>query len=322
MSLDILNEGQVYGKDKLSMFGGNENPVANHAAVSDYAGLTGVFVSERFFVNDEESLENRAGAYWLKRSPSSPNLNDVPLVSRVGSRDYRYANDTSVGVRLASLLSNITFIATSEASGYLADRESLCTIADKEIAKDIKKALKCGRTKSIKLVGEQPLDGQIKGTPIYEFEDGKKYGCTIAKPYKGLYLATNGQKFRTGDEAWCEVDNIRGQIDEDPNTGLNIFVSDLILAQARYNDEWAGHKTFKKNTLHTFLGKLDAACSIGSGVSQMTEQVLIEYEGQQMLITIPEESTLTGVKLVKGNTQIAAKLTNQKIDLGKANGRR
>lgn len=74
MKLTLLEEEQIFGKNRLSIF----DKVGVRAAITDYAIALGGFVADGYYTEcGNNTLEDRTGYYWTKTSDGN---NDARVV--------------------------------------------------------------------------------------------------------------------------------------------------------------------------------------------------------------------------------------------------
>ena len=111
MELDLLEENQIFGDKRLSIFDKYET----RATITDFSVLLGVFVSSTFYTSEG----NRTCWWWTKTDDGD---DDVRIVCNNGNRDYSIVNRRYIGVRPAlpySSISNIFSNKEKSANGIL-----------------------------------------------------------------------------------------------------------------------------------------------------------------------------------------------------------
>ena len=73
MKSTILERDQIFGSSELEIF----KKRGAKAAISDYAILSGGYVSEDYYARNTQKLENRTGWYWTKTDDGDNNARVV-----------------------------------------------------------------------------------------------------------------------------------------------------------------------------------------------------------------------------------------------------
>ncbi len=112
LKFTLLENDQIFGDNKLEIF----KIMGTKAAVTDYAILTGAYVSNSYTLDDDNSLKSRTGWYWTK-TPYESGDYAARAVNYDGNRSFNSVNNCTSGVRPALPYSSISEISPSGARG-------------------------------------------------------------------------------------------------------------------------------------------------------------------------------------------------------------
>lgn len=93
MNFTFLTKKQLYGKKKMEVF----KTVGARAAITDFAIVTGGYVSNDYYIFGKKQLEDRTGYYWTQTREDE---NSVNIVNEDGDYHLADLNFSLCGCRL------------------------------------------------------------------------------------------------------------------------------------------------------------------------------------------------------------------------------
>ena len=205
------------------------------APITDFSILLGGYVSDDYYYNNGNSLEDRSGWYWTS---SDDKDNDVRVVRFDGSRIHSYVNRRGGGARPALPYSSIRNISSNGVRGRdgileVEYGEYPQKVASKRLQDELERAYnynqssirKTGKTYTTDSRKYDEYDEKFSAQIIeeYSFDDGKKYVRVKANSYYAgsEFKLSNGERYKDGDYVWVEVQPIKWLIDEKSDIALS-----------------------------------------------------------------------------------------------------
>ncbi len=212
----LLENNQIFGDNQLEII----KKMGTKAALTDYAILTGAYVSDNYTVDDDSTLKGRTGGYWTK-TPYESEGYAARLVTRNGIRDFSDVGYRDEGARPALSYSSILEIPPERSKGtnkegvevieygYYpqdavdASMQSFLTNNEHSLVK--RNFHYSADSKKDDAYGE---DISLRENEVYEY-NGKLYAKVIANTFDEEFTLSNGVKYKRGDVVWVEVSPIR-----------------------------------------------------------------------------------------------------------------
>ena len=222
-----LTKEQIFGNDRLEIF----NYIDTKAAVTDFAVLSGAFVSNCYANDSDRTLANRTGFYWLNNSCD----NNACAVGYLGNMVVQRVSNRVMAFRPAMLLSDI--LGDVKYKDINADvariqyglypQKAFSASMQRELEKAYEKGLiQLRLTRSIYTVDarkwyEVDKDFSPKTMWVYRYND-KRYVRMIANScFNDEHFQLSNKKFyRNYDAVWVEVEPVNWLVDK--KTGVVI----------------------------------------------------------------------------------------------------
>ena len=236
------------------------------APITDFSILLGGYVSDDYYYNNVNSLEDRSGWYWTS---SDDKDNDVRVVRFDGSRVHSYVNRRGGGARPALPYSSIRNIASNgvrRRDGILEVEygEYPQKVASKRLQDELERAYnynqssirKTGKTYTTDSRKHDEYDEKFSAQIIeeYSFDDGKKYVRVKANSYYdgSEFKLSNGERYKDGDYVWVEVQPIKWLIDEKSDIALS---ERLLFAGVQFKHERNYKGDFRTTDIKEFMDR-------------------------------------------------------------------
>ena len=259
MEVTLLKEEQIFGKNRLKIF----DEYGTKAAITDFAILLGGFVSNHYYYNNSNSLEDRTGFYWTS---SDDKLNDTRVVYENGYRFLFNVYKRHVGVRPALPYSSIS----SNVSNIVKVKNGILEVEYGEypqyITKNVLDLDRAFFTQKLKKTGKFYTTDSVANiyynTPFlsrshieYEYI-GKKYIKIIENLDALDSSLSDGKSVIKGGVYWVEVSPIKWLVDVEKDIAIskNILVSGIQFDnKLKYNGNF--EETFMYKYLNTIFIK-------------------------------------------------------------------
>ncbi len=236
------------------------------APITDFSILLGGYVSDDYYYNNGNSLEDRSGWYWTS---SDDKDNDVRVVRFDGSRTHSYVNRRGGGARPALPYSSIRNIASNGVRGRdgileVEYGEYPQKVASKRLQDELERAYnynqssirKTGKTYTTDSRKRDEYDEKFSAQIIeeYSFDDGKKYVRVKANSYYdgSEFKLSNGERYKDGDYVWVEVQPIKWLIDEKSDIALS---ERLLFAGVQFKHERNYKGDFRTTDIKEFMDR-------------------------------------------------------------------
>ena len=234
--------------------------------ITDFSILLGGYVSDDYYYNNGNSLEDRSGWDWTS---SDDKDNDVRVVRFDGSRTHSYVNRRGGGARPALPYSSIRNIASNGVRGRdgileVEYGEYPQKVASKRLQDELERAYnynqssirKTGKTYTTDSRKHDEYDEKFSAQIIeeYSFDDGKKYVRVKANSYYdgSEFKLSNGERYKDGDYVWVEVQPIKWLIDEKSDIALS---ERLLFAGVQFKHERNYKGDFRTTDIKEFMDR-------------------------------------------------------------------
>ena len=271
----FLTKEQCFESDKLDIL----EKRGTKAAITDFSILLGGGFDRA------QSLEGRAGDYWLK---SEDGWNGARTVDTDGYSMSGPVKQRLYGARPALLLSSISSIPTNGESGKRA-RDGVLEVEygyypQKAVSRDMQEKLeRAFQGKSLSRTGNKyttdsrkydEYDEEFSPKQHEEFQlDGKRYVRVEANScYGDEFKLSNGESYRNGDSVWVEVAPVKWLVDERAEMMLT---DKLIFSGVQFNREENYHiEDFYKTDIKKFMDTYFARELVQSrGIGQQSQTI-------------------------------------------------
>ena len=236
------------------------------APITDFSILLGGYVSNDYYYNNSNSLEDRSSWYWTS---SDDKDNDARVVRYDG-----YGYDCNVRIRTGgarpalpySSIRNISSNGVRGRDGILEVEygEYPQKVASKRLQDELERAYNYGSS-SIRKTGKtyttdsrkyDEYDEKFSAQIIeeYSFDDGKKYVRVKANSdFDGSeFTLSNGERYKDGDYVWVEVQPIKWLIDEKSDIALS---ERLLFAGVQFKHERNYKGDFRTTDIKEFMDR-------------------------------------------------------------------
>lgn len=231
-----LTTTECLGSNRLEIF----KKMGVIATPTDFAILSGAFVSEICYTKYGIILENRASPYFIQ----SHHDNIMCVVDCDGCDSYNLVNSRDGCARPAlpfSLIKPFTSNKVIRSDGVLEVDfgKYLQRVSITRVQYDLNNALKKG-TITLKRIGyikdsrkwyedDKPFFTELLGC---EYQ-GKNYALVEADSFWGLHELSNGKRYKNGDYVWIEVSPVVWLVDKEKDIAIS---RDLLISGVRYVD--------------------------------------------------------------------------------------
>ena len=285
------------------------------AAITDFSILLGGYVSDTYIDNDT-SLEGRAGFYWTKTSGGFNNS-----VRLVYYRDLNsnFVNLRYYGARPALPFSSISNIPTNGVSrGAKKSKDGILEVeygyypqktVSKSLQTRLEQAYKDGNIKETgnKYTTDSRRHDEYEETfskrELEEFEfEGHRYVRAEANLSDEDCTLSNGENYNYGDIVWVEVSPVKWLVDENEK----IMLSDKILfAGIQFNNAETYDGNFEETDIKRFMDNYFSK-EITAGIGYEIEEDTSEFK---------EDETSIVSDLKKENENLKQELEQTKQEL-------
>ena len=251
MELDLLEENQIFGDKRLSIFDKYET----RATITDFSVLLGVFVSSTFYTSEG----NRTCWWWTKTDDGD---DDVRIVCNNGNRDYSIVNRRYIGVRPAlpySSISNIFSNKEKSANGILEVLygEYPQDIVDENYSRKLESAYNngslrtTGKSYTTDSVRYQDTDTSFSARTHAEYEyNGQKFIRFVGGSNGTSEVLSDGREIKKGEIYWVKVEPIIWLVDEEKDIAIT---KKIIVSGVQFNKERKYKGDFKNTDLYKFM---------------------------------------------------------------------
>ena len=320
-NLTFLTQEQCFGSEKLDIL----QKRGTKAAITDFSILLGGWVdrgTDYVHIDGDDSLEGRAGDYWLK---SDDGDNDARIVMANGSSAQRSVVSRTGGARPALLFSSISSIPTNRMSGEpKRARDGVLEVEygwypQKAVSRDMQERLeRAFKGRSLSRTGKKYTTDSRKHNAYFdvfspkqheEFQlNGKKYVRVEANSrLRGEeFKLSNGESYRDGDPVWVEVAPVKWLVDE---RAKMMLADKLIFAGVQFKHTSDYHtRDFDKTDIKTFMDRyLSKELEQARGTIEVGEQSDEEQEVQ------PRKSRLQKLNPDKTKQASRVRMTDTEI---------
>ena len=223
----FLDEKQILGDNRLEIF----NQVNSKAVVTDFAILSGAYVSNYHKNDFDRSLINRTGYYWVNDSIDK----SAYTIDGFGNKSIQRKSNRAIASRPVILASNIMNggkIINNESNivkiqyGFYPQK-ALDTLCQKELEKAYKRDFsrfeltKDTYTLDAREWYEVNKDFYPNVISVYKYH-GKRYARVIANScFSDEYFQLSNKKYyKNYDAVWVEVEPVNWLVDKE--TGIAI----------------------------------------------------------------------------------------------------
>ena len=320
-NLTFLTQEQCFGSEKLDIL----QKRGTKAAITDFSILLGGWVdrgTDYVHIDGDDSLEGRAGDYWLK---SDDGDNDARIVMANGSSAQRSVVSRTGGARPALLFSSISSIPTNGMSGEpKRARDGVLEVEygwypQKAVSRDMQERLeRAFKGRSLSRTGKKYTTDSRKHNAYFdvfspkqheEFQlNGKKYVRVEANSrlHGEEFKLSNGESYRDGDPVWVEVAPVKWLVDE---RAKMMLADKLIFAGVQFKHTSDYHtRDFDKTDIKTFMDRyLSKELEQARGTIEVGEQSDEEQEVQ------PRKSRLQKLNPDKTKQASRVRMTDTEI---------
>ena len=207
----IIPQDKIIGKYKISIFN-----TTSKATITDYAILCGGLASDFYYtINENFSLKNRAGQYWIEPEAyisETGNNNHVNNIDYWGNKDRL----NGIGVRPAFKYSEIKKYSKNERVNESGILEVECGLFPKSVIDD-------------KL--ETKFKSEFKNKETIEY-NGDTYVKVKLRPFFGICKLTNENYYTTGESTWIKKEPLILLIDKEKDIAIT---KEIVTAGVAYN---------------------------------------------------------------------------------------
>ncbi len=219
MKFTFLTKEQLWGKQKLEIF---KNKGAK-AAITDFAIISGGYVSNNYSVSKTNRLEDRTGYYWTQTADKD---NNIYIVNEDGDFHLAERNFSSCGCRIALLL--------EEGDNFYEENSINPDAIETEYGHYPQNTASKQLQQELEYLFQNQLLQKIKKTYtfsntqycVYEYET-KKYIRATVNLFSEINKITlsNGESYQNGDNTWIEIEPVKWLKNKDKK----IFLSKKII---------------------------------------------------------------------------------------------
>ena len=274
LELTFLAYEQCFGEGKLDILKDDSGwrYRGNTCAATDFAILLGQTVGYSRFINEEESLKNRAVGWWIK-----PVDNWLCEITPSGDYyNYPVTDSGDIGARPAFHYSSISSIQLNKVRGTkgileVEYGEYPQTVVSEDFAEYLERAY-LNRTISETGKTYTSVNGcryLPKKEPHVEYEyNGKKYIRFEANRFYHDTRLSDGRVVQKRRVYWVEVEPIRWMIDEKTNIALS---KKVLFSGVKFNYKDLHQMEFEKTDIYKFLNECFSEDMIPSNINRKLE---------------------------------------------------
>lgn len=236
--MTLLTYEQLYTDKKLEVF----KKYGRKCRATDFAILLGADIGFCSYINEDKSLKNRAGSYWLKTQQCNSSYEKYSdrwyyQISAYGSLDFNLSADRRALIRPVLPYNKVSFPSMNFKVGSYGTNiveygEYPQWIAPKRVSKKLeskykKKSLKITGNSYTTDFGSNPNSNKFCPRHYTEYEyNGKRYVRFKGNPDGVWKELSNGNVIKLNKPYWIEVTPIEWLLDKD--TDLLISKDGLI----------------------------------------------------------------------------------------------
>ena len=264
MEVILLKKEQIFSNNSSKIF----DEYGTNAAITDFAILLGGFVSNHYYYNNSNLLEDRTGYYWTRTSSDAGNIY-VNFVDDNGISDFNYVDERDSGVRPTLIYSSIFNIC----SNIVRRRDGILEVeygeypqkaASKELQEELESAYKYDQT-SIRRTEKKyttdsrkysEYDEEFSAQDYEEFEYKKKRYVRVKFNSffdRARFTLSNGEKYKNGDYVWVEVSPIKWLVDVEKDIALS---ERILFAGIQFDDKDEYNGNFKETFMYKYLNTI------------------------------------------------------------------
>ena len=255
MELDLLEENQIFGANKLSIF----DKYGTQAAITDFSILLGNYVSLDYHISEENNLKNRTGWWWTK---TDKNVNTKYFVTTNGDREWDYIYTRNNGVRPVLPYYSIDKIILNKERGS----DGILEVKYGEYPQDIvdenysRKLERAYYNENLKVTGKNYTTDSVNASDRsrkfsekkhieYEY-NGKKYIRFVSDDNFYGKVLSDGSKIKKGYIYWIKVEPITWLVDEDKDIAIT---KKIIVAGIQFNNKINYTGDFENTDMYKFM---------------------------------------------------------------------
>lgn len=255
MELDLLEEEQVFGDNKLDIF----NVYGTKAAITDFAILLGGYVSPHNHTDEGNYRIYRTGYWWTK---SYFEDNNASVVEKDGNSTWHNVNFRRGGARPALPYSLISFIPSNRMRGNSGIKEVEYGeypqwVVPENISSELERAY---NNKRIRITGKKYTTDSIEcGVYIYplkprthtEYEyNGNKYIRFVGDSNCDGKILSDGRQIKCRQSYWVKVEPIVWLVDEKKDIAIT---KSILVSGIQFNNTRDYKGDFKSTDMYKFM---------------------------------------------------------------------
>ena len=294
------------------------------AAITDFSVLLGGHVSNELHINNDTSLEGRAGCYWTK-TPAYAN-GPARLVHSGGIICNYYVYKRDSGARPALPFSSVSNIPMNGVSrGTKKSKDGILEVeygyypqkaVSKILQNRLEQAYKDGNIKKTrnKYTTDSrrydEYDETFSKRELEEFEfGGHRYVRVEANLSDERCILSNEEKYNRGDIVWVEVSPVKWLVDENEK----IMLSDKILfAGIQFNNAGIYDGNFEETDIKRFMDNYFSK-EITAGIGYELEEDTPEFKEDETSIVSCLEEIVSDLKKENENLEQELEQTKQEL---------
>ena len=272
MELDLLEEKQIFGKNRLSLF----DKYGTKAAITDFSILLGGYVlpdennleslidrwwtmGQKSYTNDGNTRKDRTGWWWTK---SSDGDNDARVVYPNGRRSCHNVNERDGGARPALPYSSIQSISSNTVRGANGIKEIKYgeypqTIVGEDYSRELERAY---NNRNLRTTGKNYTTDSViyqdtntsfraRAHTEYEYCDSKYIRFVCDYDGNGKVLS-DGRTINIGEIFWVKVEPITWLVDEEKDIAIT---KKIIVSGVQFNNKRNYKGYFKDTNMCKFM---------------------------------------------------------------------
>ena len=255
MELDLLEQSQIFGDNRLSIF----DKYGTKAAITDFSILLGGYVSSNYYTSEGKNLKNRTGWWWTK---SSDGDNDARVVDYDGDSNHDYVKYREGGARPAlpySSIQSISSITVRGANGIkeIEYGEYPQTIVDEDYSRELERAYNnrnlrtTGKNYTTDSVKYQDAHISFKPRTHTEYEyNGFKFIRFVNDSNRYEDILSDARMIKNDNIYWIKVEPITWLIDEEKDIAIT---KKIIVAGVQFNNKRNYKGYFKDTDMYKFM---------------------------------------------------------------------
>lgn len=247
MNFVFLTKSQLYGKKKMEVF----KKSGAKAAITDFAILTGGYVSSNYYVPGKNELEDRTGYYWTQTKEDEMNVN---IVNEDGDYHLADLNFFPCGCRVALNLEDEweNFFETNSLNLNIKEVE-YGYYPQKAVTKEFQQELDSAFANDKIIPLKNTYTSSFGQYSAYEYKN-KKITRVQVVPVFGHdeVLLSNGEIYQNNDYVWIEILPIKWHVFEKEKILLS---EKIICAGLEFSkEEYRGN--FDDTSIYTFINNI------------------------------------------------------------------